>query len=206
MSETTQTVRRFGKLKRRAILALLLIAVVAGAFFLGGVMAGRDSQPQITSALLGQRLNAIQELATQEYHYTNMGRFQNQLDFYGWKVPFTTKSFIVAYNGGIKAGVDLSELQVEVSGKTISVTLPEGKILSHDIDEYSLEVFDETKNIFNPIQIEDYTGFTADQKASMEERAIDEGLLTAASERARTVVEEFLSAFPGAEEYTIRVS
>ena len=206
MSETTQTVRRFGKLKRRAILALLLIAVVAGAFFLGGVMAGRDSQPQITSALLGQRLNAIQELATQEYHYTNMGRFQNQLDFYGWKVPFTTKSFIVAYDGVIKAGVDLSELQVEVSGKTISVTLPEGKILSHDIDEESLEVFDETKNIFNPIQIEDYTGFTADQKASMEERAIDEGLLTAATERARTVVEEFLSAFPGAEEYTIRVS
>ena len=206
MSETTQTVRRFGKLKRRAILVLILIAVVAGAFFLGGVMAGRNSQPQITSSLLGQRLSAIQELATQEYHYTNMGRFQNQLDFYGWKVPFTTKSFIVAYDGVIKAGVDLSELQVEVSGKTISVTLPEGKILSHDIDEESLEVFDETKNIFNPIQIEDYTGFTADQKASMEERAIDEGLLTAASERARTVVEEFLSAFPGAEEYTIRVS
>ena len=169
-------------------------------------MAGRNSQPQITSSLLGQRLSAIQELATQEYHYTNMGRFQNQLDFYGWKVPFTTKSFIVAYDGVIKAGVDLSELQVEVSGKTISVTLPEGKILSHDIDEESIEVFDETKNIFNPIQIEDYTGFTADQKASMEERAISEGLLTAASERARTVVEEFITALPGAEDYTIRVS
>ena len=206
MSETTQTVRRFGKLKRRAILVLILIAVVAGAFFLGGVMAGRNSQPQITSSLLGQRLSAIQELATQEYHYTNMGRFQNQLDFYGWKVPFTTKSFIVAYDGVIKAGVDLSELQVEVSGKTISVTLPEGKILSHDIDEESIEVFDETKNIFNPIRIEDYTGFTADQKASMEERAISEGLLTAASERARTVVEEFITALPGAEDYTIRVS
>lgn len=206
MSETTQTVRRFGRLKRRVILVLILAAVVAGAFLLGGVMAGRNRQPEITSSLLGQRLSAIQELATQEYHYTNMGRFQNQLDFYGWKVPFTTKSFIVAYDGVIKAGVDLSELQVEVSGKTISVTLPEGKILSHEIDEDSLEVFDETKNIFNPIQIEDYTGFTADQKASMEQRAIDEGLLTAASQRARTVVEEFLSAFPGAEEYNIQVS
>lgn len=206
MSENTQTVRRLGKLKRRVILVLILAAVVAGAFLLGGVMAGRNRQPEITSALLGQRLSAIQELATQEYHYTNMGRFQNQLDFYGWKVPFTTKSFIVAYDGVIKAGVDLSELQVEVSGKTISVTLPEGEILSHEIDEDSLEVFDETKNIFNPIQIEDYTGFTADQKASMEQRAIDEGLLTAASERARTVVEEFLSAFPGAEEYNIQVS
>lgn len=206
MRENTQTVRRFGKLKRRAILVLILAAVVAGAFLLGGVLAGRNSQPQITSALLGQRLSAIQELATQEYHYTNMGRFQNQLDFYGWKVPFTTKSFIVAYDGVIKAGVDLSELQVEVSGKTISVTLPEGKILSHEIDEDSLEVFDETKNIFNPIQIEDYTGFTADQKASMEERAISEGLLTAATERARTVVEEFITALPGAEEYTIQVS
>ena len=36
--------------------------------------------------------------------------------------------------------------------------------------------------------------------------AISEGLLTAASERARTVVEEFITALPGAEDYTIRVS
>lgn len=206
MSETTQTVRRFGRLKRRVTLALALVVALAAAFLLGGVLAGQESEPEITSSLLGQRLAEIQELATQEYHYTNMGRFQNQLDFYGWKVPFTTKSFIVAYDGVIKAGVDLSQVEVTVENKTISITLPEGKILSHEIDEDSLEVFDETKNIFNPIRIEDYTGFTADQRASMEERATEEGLLTAASERARTLVEQFIAALPNAQEYTIHIT
>ena len=206
MSETTQTVRRFGRLKRRVTLALVLVVALAAAFLLGGALAGQESEPEITSSLLGQRLAEIQELATQEYHYTNMGRFQNQLDFYGWKVPFTTKSFIVAYDGVIKAGVDLSQMEVTVQDKTITVTLPEGKILSHEIDENSLEVFDETKNIFNPIRIEDYTGFTADQRASMEERATEEGLLTAASERARTLVEQFIAALPNAQEYTINIT
>ena len=206
MSETTQTVRRFGRLKRRMTLALVLVVALAAAFLLGGALAGQESEPEITSALLGQRLAEIQELATQEYHYTNMGRFQNQLDFYGWKVPFTTKSFIVAYDGVIKAGVDLSQMEVTVQDKTITVTLPEGKILSHEIDENSLEVFDESKNIFNPIRIEDYTGFTADQRASMEERATEEGLLTAASERARTLVEQFIAALPNAQEYTINIT
>ena len=206
MSETTQTVRRFGRLKRRVTLALVLVVALAAAFLLGGALAGQESEPEITSALLGQRLAEIQELATQEYHYTNMGRFQNQLDFYGWKVPFTTKSFIVAYDGVIKAGVDLSQMEVTVQDKTITVTLPEGKILSHEIDENSLEVFDESKNIFNPIRIEDYTGFTADQRASMEERATEEGLLTAASERARTLVEQFIAALPNAQEYTIHIT
>ncbi|HIY21868.1 MAG TPA: DUF4230 domain-containing protein, partial [Candidatus Flavonifractor merdigallinarum] len=78
--------------------------------------------------------------------------------------------------------------------------------LSHEIDENSLEVFDESKNIFNPIRIEDYTGFTADQRASMEERATEEGLLTAASERARTLVEQFIAALPNAQEYTINIT
>ena len=204
MSETTQAPRRVPRLRRRLVLFLLLAAALAGAFLLGGVLAGQESEPAITGALLGQRLSEIQELATQEYHYTNMGKFENQLDFYGWKVPFTTKSFLVAYDGVIKAGVDLSDLEVTVGESTITVTLPEGKILSHEIDLDSLEVFDETKNIFNPIRIEDYTGFTADQRAAMEQRAIDDGLLTAASERARTVVERFITTFPGAEGYTVR--
>lgn len=204
MSETTQAPRRVPRLRRRLVLFLLLAAALAGAFLLGGVLAGQESEPAITGALLGQRLSEIQELATQEYHYTNMGKFENQLDFYGWKVPFTTKSFLVAYDGVIKAGVDLSDLEVTVGESTITVALPEGKILSHEIDLDSLEVFDETKNIFNPIRIEDYTGFTADQRAAMEQRAIDDGLLTAASERARTVVERFITTFPGAEGYTVR--
>ena len=127
------------------------------------------------------------------------------MDFYGWKVPFTTKSFIVAYDGLIKAGVDLSGVEVQVQGEKIAVSLPAPVILSHEIDEKSIEVFDQTHNIFNPIEITDYTGFTADQKSAIEDKAVENGLLTAAAQRAEEAVKGLLSALPELDGYTVSV-
>lgn len=191
------------RLKTKVLLILLIVAGLGITFILGGIFSSRETAPVITSELLGQQLANIQELSTVEYHYTNMGKFENQVDFYGWKVPFTTKSFIVAYDGTIKAGIDLSDLQTEVSAQRITVTLPEAKILSHEMEEDSLEIFDETKNIFNPIQISDYTAFTADQKDSIEAKAIESGLLTAAADRAKTTVRQLISTLPNVQEYTV---
>ena len=198
--------RRRLRLRGKLLGLLILILALGLSFFLGAVLTHRDSAPTITTDLISQRLNGIQELATVEYYYTNMGQYENQLDFYGWKVPFTTKRFILSYDAVIKAGVDLSALDVRVTDDTITITLPEPKILSHEIPEDSIQVFDETHNIFNPIQISDYTGFTRDQKALLEERAIENGLLDKASEQACTVVENLLELLPGMEHYQLTVS
>lgn len=198
--------RRRLRLRGKLLGLLILILALGLSFFLGAVLTHRDSAPTITTDLISQQLNGIQELATVEYYYTNMGQYENQLDFYGWKVPFTTKRFILSYDAVIKAGVDLSALDVRVTGDTITITLPEPEILSHEIPEDSIQVFDETHNIFNPIQISDYTGFTRDQKALLEERAIENGLLDKASEQACTVVENLLELLPGIEHYQLTVS
>lgn len=124
---------------------IIIIVVIAVVFFLVGKMWPSGEEPtQITSDLLAQQIQDISELATVEYNYTNMGKFENQATFYGWKVPFTTKSFIISYDGKIKAGVDMTQVEVKVNKKKIEVTLPKTKILSHEIDEKSIEVFDET--------------------------------------------------------------
>lgn len=195
------------KLLIGAAALLLACAAVAAAFLYGVAKGSEEEAPVITSDLLGEQLRSVQELATVAYYYTNMGRFENQMDFYGWKVPFTTKSFIVSYDGIIKAGVDLEDAIVEVNeeARTVSVTLPDSKILSHEIPEDSLEVFDESDNLFNPITIEDYSGFTMDQKAKMEQRAIDNGLLASAEEKALAAVKSFLSLLPEIETYTLTV-
>ena len=202
MAETkTHTLPR---LKRRLFWAAGAVLLLLLSFWLGALWRGREQQPVITSDLLGQQLQTVQELVSVEYHYTNMGKFENQVDFYGWKVPFTTKRFLVSYDGLVKAGVDLSGATVEVDEvqKSVTITLPESRILSHEIPEDSIQVFDETRNIFNPITIEDYTGFTRDQKAEVEQRAIDEGLLTGASEKAREAVETLAALLPGSGDYT----
>ena len=207
----TESGRRRMRLRTRLLLVLAAVVLVCGAmlaaFLLGLRQGGQEETPVITSDLLGERLRSAQELVTVAYYYTNMGRFENHVDFYGWKVPFTTKSFIVSYDGVIKAGVDLSGVEVEVdeAGKSVTVTLPDSGILSHEIPEDSIEVFDESDNIFNPITIEDYTGFTRDEKAAMEQRAIDNGLLTSADEQARNAVDSLLRLMPGMEGYQLNM-
>ncbi len=197
---------------RTKILLAVLAAFVLGlavlaAFLCGEAKGAEEKSPVVTGDLLGAQLRDLQELATVAYFYTNMGRFENQVDFYGWKVPFTTKSFIVSYDGVIKAGVDLGNVSVDVdeATKSVTVTLPESRILSHEIPEDSLEIFDESDNLFNHITIEDYAGFTKDQKEKMEQRAIDSGLLTSANEKAHDAVTSFLGLLPEMEGYTLTV-
>lgn len=194
------------KPRKWLLLKLAAACIVLCAMFLFGMRAaGREKSPEITSDLLGEQLRTVQELVSVEYHYTNMGKFENQVDFYGWKVPFTTKSFLVSYDGEIKAGVDLSGAEVGVNGEAVTVTLPAAEILSHEIPEDSIEVFDESHNIFNPIKIEDYTGFTQSEKRAVEQRAEEHGLLTSADEKARAAVESLLKLLPGMEGYTLTV-
>ncbi len=208
MRDTETKPRRMG-LKMKILLILLTLLLICGAvlaaFLCGLRQASQAAEPQITGDLLASQLRSVQELVTVSYYYTNMGRFENQVDFYGWKVPFTTKSFIVSYDGVIKAGVDLEQLQVSIGGGEVTVTLPESRIISHEIPEDSLEVFDESDNLFNHITIEDYTAFTRDQKSAMEQRAVDGGLLDRANQEARTAVDSLLRIMPGLEEYTLTV-
>ena len=112
-------------------LGILLCALVGGACFLGGRWsAGRSETAKIDTVVLQNQLSEIRELATVTYAYTNMAQFESSNDFYGVKIPFTTKSFILTYDGTVKAGVDLDGAEVSVSGTTVTITLPEAEILS----------------------------------------------------------------------------
>ena len=169
-----------------------LAAVCFGAgFFTGG--RAQEEPPQLSSVTVEQQLQQISQLATTRYAYTNMGQFERGSDFYGIRIPFTTSRFIVSYSGVITTGVDLSQARVEVTGEQVTVTLPAAQILSHEIDPDSLEVFEETRSIFNPITIQDYNGFQADQQGVMEEKALQSGLLTQAQDQAEAAVTGLLT-------------
>ena len=165
---------------------IIILVIVAAIFFLVGKIWPSGEKPTVmTSDLLSQQINEISELATVEYNYTNMGKFENQATFYGWTVPFTTKSFIISYDGKIKAGIDMSIVEVKLSGKKITVTVPKAKILSHEIDE---------KSIFNQISITDYHQFAIDQKEKMETNVKEKGLIEEAQKKAETTIKTFITS------------
>lgn len=189
-------------------LILCFIGALVGMYF-AGVSAGKrtteEAPPVITGRVLEDRLQAVQKLVSTEYYYTKMGSYEDRKDFHGWNIPFTTKRFIVSYDGIIRAGVDLSQVAVEVGENRVTVTLPQAAVLSHDISEESVKVFDESNNILNPIRVEDYTDFTQAQKEEMEKEAVANGLLDTAKANAVDAVAAFLALMPELEGYALTV-
>lgn len=194
------------KNKKFTFVKIIFLLVLGCALFFGGMLKmKKDMTPKMTTDLINNRLEEAKELTTLKYHYTNMGQFENQNDFYGWKVPFTTKSFIVSYDGTIHAGVNLEKAVVGFGNNRIDIQIPNSIILSHEIDEESLKVFLEKDTIFNPIKIEDYNDFAKDQKKVVEEKAIKNGLLTEANEKAEKTIKELLKLDDLFKDYEINV-
>lgn len=170
-----------------------------------------EGEARITSAVIREQFGRLGELVSMEYLYTNADQYENksQVTVFKWEVdvPFTAKSFLLSYDGRIQAGVRLSAVQVDISdgARTVTVTLPPAEIISHEIYEDSIRVFNEKDGIFNRITVENYADFISGQKDVMERRAVGLGLLTSADQNARTVVESLLSALPGMENYRLTV-
>ncbi len=191
---------------RRAAALTVAAGLLAVLFFGAGFFAGgkrTEHPPALDAVVVQNRMEQVSQLATAKYYYTNMGQFEQHGEFYGVKLPFSTKRFIVSYDGNIQAGIRLRDAAIEISETQLTVTLPAAEILSHEMDEDSLQVFDETRSIFNPITIEDYNGFLADQKDAMEAKAIANGLLDDARTNAGAVLEPLLR--PLAEAYQLEL-
>lgn len=170
-----------------------------------------EALPVITDSLISEQLNALRELVTTEYLYTNSGKYenQNQITIIGKdiNIPFTGKRFIVAYDGRIQAGIDIGQTQIDIDedARAITITLPKSEIVSHETFEDTLVVLDETNNVFNPISIENYNEFVSEQKDGMEKKAIERGLLTNADAEAKRMVQSFLSQIPGIDTYQLTI-
>lgn len=186
---------------------IIAIALIAGSFFAGQKANPANIKPDITVVQTGieERIEKIGELASIEYSYTNADKFTDKKTYADFDIPFTTKGFVIRYDGVIKAGIDVSEIKVKVSkdDKKIYVTMPKAKILSHQIDEDSLEVLDENNSLFNKIKIEDYNIFQSTLNKSMEERAVSKGLLDQATESAKEIIELTVSNVKGTDGYKI---
>ena len=152
--------------------------------------------PEIELDLIKSDIQEIAELATMQYLFTDAARFSDSAYLGDWKVPFTEKSFTLKWDGVIKAGVNLENVQISVdeSAMKIVVTLPAAQILSYEIDNESIEKLDEKNNVFNPISVDDKVTLDTATEKEMRERAIQNGLLEDAWENAKDIIARLLTA------------
>lgn len=183
------------------ILICILLAFIGGMFFMN-----KQTKPEITSTLIQNRIEQASNLVTTKYHYTKVGKFENSLNLNGWSIPLTNKYFILTFEGEIQLGTDLSKANVEINDSTIHVTVDKPAVISNSIDESSIEVYDETKNIFNPISVSDYKAFALEQKDKALSEAKEKGLMKTAQENTKKSIKEIVSIIPDTDDYTIEVT
>ncbi len=162
---------------------------------------------QISGETIRDSMANIGKLCTAEYSYTHVEHVDSSREINGFKVPFTTSTFIYSYDGIVMAGIDFTKIQIDKNDieKIITVILPDVEIISSDVDQNSFQLYDEKNNIFNPISVTDVADSFTDLKNSEEKKAIEKGLFDRARASAILLVENFMHGSYDVEDYEIEV-
>lgn len=187
-----------------ACMAFIAVCVIAFKMKNGSLNPVKE-KTTLNSDVLEASFRDIGELATHEYDFTMLEQYENTKTLFGKNIGLTKKSFLYSYDGVVKAGVDFSQIKVKVNEekKTITLTIPDAKVLSVEIKEDSFRMYDEKNNLFNPIKIEDMNEANRELKANAEEKALSGDLLKKAKENAGVLIENMVSEIAGISDYSV---
>ena len=187
------------KIRTKLVAVILAAALLIGAgifvyfkFFSPGLEVDEVVEPSVTELLYG-KLDGIGELNTAEYMCTCLKNYSSAYELKGWKIPLTTKTFTITYDGTVKAGVkDMSKVKIEKRDDIIRVTLPPVEITNSYIDFDSLKVYDQSHNLLNQISVEDVNDAQAELLTEMEQQATDRGIEELALENLKIMLSSML--------------
>ena len=178
--------------KQRWIFWIGIAACIGGVAFI--TLGSITTYQAHRSRIIRLKMEDIGELSTQAAYFTNVQVISNSRELFGMKIPLTQNKYIFSYDGVIKAGIDFTKLTYTVDSlqKVITVHLPEPYITGISVDEESLEIYDETNNIFTPLKLTDFEKSRQAMEAEAQEQAIANGLLEETLENAKVLIRAFL--------------
>lgn len=186
------------KLSGIVVSIVAVLAAVALVLVLARPAIFGRGERTIDSTTIGGEFNDIAQLATEEYVYSSVGKFDDEgLRLLNVRVPFTGKNFLVSYEGKVTAGIkDAGQITVDVddAAKTLTVRLPRAEVLDSTWTEGSSQVWDQTMNPINQIKVEDVTEFVDSRREVEKQKAIDGGLLDRAQTRAEELARSHAQA------------
>ncbi len=183
---------------------VLLGALMVAIFFWGWFVSSDSIHAKSNMTEFGMK--DIGELATQSGYFTIVNVLDDSVKLWDWNVPLTSSRYIFSYDGVAKAGVDFAEIDYSVSESKheIEISLPQARLLNVEIDENSLEIYDEHKNIFTPLSLEDVKQSRITMIDEIKERAVANGLLEQANANAKMLIRGFISGQYDLSLYTIK--
>lgn len=180
------------------VILALLIGIGMGVY--GDIRyRAPKKEPELTSAFVSGKLEAVSELTTARLTYTGLIKYSEG------KIPFLTQnSFSMIYTAKVRAGVDLARAGIEIEEAQVVITLPECEVQSIDIDEQSIEFYDEHWALFNRTEKEDVIDTIAAAKEDVRQNADLESLLESAGQQTRQLIKGLLEDEIGERELVIQ--
>jgi len=168
------------------LIVLLIIAVVLQGVWIYSL---KNSEPdtQITYSSVLESVQTIGELNTLEMYFHDIVEYTENKKFRDIVIPFTTKSFIFTVEARVKAGVDLSNIDINdliIEDKKIEVTLPEYSVTSVEFIDYN--PYSENDALFNRIKNDDLFGALEDFSDEIKDKAIEIGILDKAKNSGKS--------------------
>ena len=196
------------KMKEYAVRLLAVAGVLAIGMNLVNVYTESHTQVEdnkkSTVTVIQEKLSEMAELNTASYVSTSVLNKSDFKQILKKDVWFTKRTLIISYDSTVKAGIkDLTQAEVTQKEDKVLVTLPEVEITGVEIDNDSFQRYDESDNAFNPVTSDYINEAQQDLKDSIEERAIEKGLLDLAETNAEKILKELLESPDG--EYTVEI-
>ncbi len=155
--------------------------------------------PEVTAQGIEQQISTCSELTTVKLTETGIVHYEDGM------IPLIDKTtFNMVYKADVRVGVDLSEVDVSVDGKVITVALPRASVQEVGIDPASISLYDKSFTLVDGASEEDLATAIADAEADVAKNLDDDTLIETADQQAQDVITGLLSPLTDAAQgYTI---
>ena len=197
-------------MKKIVGLALILAGLVLGFFGLPSILNNNSPAALLSKLQSGnekavtEKLSNIASNSVVQYDYTNAVTLNStEKLFKKVSIPFTSKKVVMIYNGKMKIGADISEVEAKVdkdsSGKVnnIAIVLPKVDITSNEIDRKSISFPVEKSGLLNGVKNSDYDELEKTAKDKIESSVKASSVMTQAEQTLKDNITGYLHGLYG---------
>ena len=182
------------KLLVGVIISMLLIVIAGLVVFIQFKPFGVTSSQSSNTSLIQERVVEVSELATLKYEYSEAMVNRDDKKILMTDIRFAETIKLVEYTGYLKAGSDLSKVEVAYDevDKQVTVRVPKAKVLDNVVELENMKIEDVKGNIFSDPPTQKIIEDINTEKKNFEEEKIEQGFLTEADKRTEEVLKSFL--------------
>ncbi|MCR4750322.1 MAG: DUF4230 domain-containing protein [Lachnospiraceae bacterium] len=156
----------------------------------------------IDTQILEDGFRRMGQLISEEYYFTQVEEYSSskKILFFDSKAGFT-----YSYDGVVSAGIECDDVVIKKDDekKTLTIKLPQAKIIGVDIDFDSFKIYEEKEGLWNKLDMSSYNTSLKAFEDAAKEKALQKGILNKADENAEKVIATFVDSLIDNEEYKI---